>query len=228
VLWSPGCCDLKTEKTLPSKALLEDLVSKSRLCVVRDELTRNFLHNCDLPEPVACPSINYIEPFPQHGDGILHVSNYTTVGEKAYLEMRSVAEAFAEKNSIFFRETNNRVERDSEKAMDHVLLHYQKSGLVLSSALHGCIIAVSMGLKVLAVSGDRKIEGFMSAVGLADWVLDCVETEKLMQRLSELSEQASSMGAIQEIQRKNRAVAQQIIELYGSLKNLTVKAFNKG
>ena len=219
VIWGAGCCDLKNETTLPSSLLMEKIVKKSRLCIVRDAVTRNFLSNCNLPEPIACPAVNYIEPFAQHGNGVLHVNNYTTAGAAAYESMRSAAEEFAEANGIMFRETNNRIERDSEKAMAHVLLHYEKSKIVLSSALHGCIIGVAMGLKVLAVSGDRKIEGFMNAVGLQDWVLNVDELPLVRSRLLELKNQPWPAAAFAEIQNQNRSVAKKVATLYYSLKD---------
>ncbi|GEO11772.1 hypothetical protein SAE01_42680 [Segetibacter aerophilus] len=213
VIWGIGCCDLKREGTLPPVALIEEIVQKSKLCIVRDELSRSFLSNCNLPDPIPCPSINYIELLPQHGNGILHVANYTTAGEIAYNTMREISQNFAESTGGLYRETNNRIERDSEKEMEHVLLRYKKSELVVSSALHGCIIGVAMGLKVIAVSGDRKVDAFMEAVGLKDWVLDVGQIEKISEYLTRISFQISPKQRIVGIKEKNRGIAYNIRSL---------------
>ena len=215
-IWGIGYCDLKLEHSLPPGNLITDIISKSKLCIVRDELTRSYLPNCNLPAPVPCPSINVIEPVPVLGNDILHVDNYTTAGEAAYEAMCRVAEKFATVNGVSYRQTNNRITKDSEKEMEQILSLYRQSGYVLSSALHGCIIAVAMELKVLAVSGDRKIEGFMESVGLQDWVLDINELEKIPDYLEKLHLQNHRNPMIEKIQRKNQKVAADIKDIFSS------------
>lgn len=219
VIWGIGCCDLKCEATLPPKALIEEIVGKSKLCIVRDELTRTFLKSCNLPDPVPCPSINFIELFPEHGNDILHVANFTTAGESAYEAMRESAQQFAEQCDGIYRETNNRIERDSEKDLTHVLLRYEKSGLVVSSALHGCVIAVAMGLKVVAVSGDRKIDAFMETVGLKDWVLELNEIKSLPQLLEKATTQNNPETLIEEIRNWNKKVAAKVNDIMSVIIN---------
>src|SRR5690242_10004990 len=41
VIWGVGCCDLKSEQSLPSVNLMQDIIGRSRLCIVRDELTKS-------------------------------------------------------------------------------------------------------------------------------------------------------------------------------------------
>ena len=216
VIWGIGCCDLKNEDSLPPLSLIEEIVRKSKLCIVRDELTRAFLRNCDIPAPVPCPCINVVEPYERRGPGFLHVANYSTAGAEIYEAMRTTGEKYAESHGLVFRETNNRINKDSTEEMNRVLLTYQKSGIVLSSALHGCIIAVAMGLKVLAVSGDRKIEGFMHAAGLQDWLLDISEVDRMKELLEKLNSQITPVDTLAEIREKNHQVAQSIFKLVKS------------
>ena len=209
-IWGIGYCDLKLEHSLPPGNLITGIINKSKLCVVRDELTRLYLPDCNLPAPVPCPSINVIEPVSINSKDILHVDNYTTVGEAAYDAMCATGEDFAIQHQIIYRQTNNRITKDSEKEMEQILSLYRRSGYVLSSALHGCIIAVAMGLKVLAVSGDRKIEGFMGSVGLQDWVLDIHETGKVSEYLDKIHLQRWPGVILEDIRSKNEQVAADI------------------
>lgn len=212
-IWGIGCCDLKNEATLPSPKLIEEIVNRSKLCIVRDELTRSFLKACNLPSSVSCPSINIVDPYAEKGRGLLHVANYTTAGADTHEAMGAAGHAFAEDTGRIYRETDNRIAKGSEKEMARVLLRYEKSEFVLSSALHGCIISLAMGLKVLAVSGDRKIDGFMEAVGLQDWVLDVREVHRVPQRLKELHSQPEPASILEDIRKKNEDIALQIKQI---------------
>jgi polysaccharide pyruvyl transferase WcaK-like protein len=109
-----------------------------------------------------------------------------------------------------YRRTNNRVEKAREGELARCLELYAQSDLVVSSALHGCIIGVAMGRPVLAVSGDRKIEGFMQAAGLGDWVLDHAQLERLEPMIARLVHQPSAHGFVERTRAANRAVAQHI------------------
>ncbi len=214
-IWGIGCCDLKNESSLPPRSLIEDIVNKSKLCVVRDNLTRSFLENCEIPPPVSCPSINAVDSFLEKGNDLLHVVNYTTAGAETYEVMRATAKTFTENIGGVYRETNNLISKGNEKELAEVLLRYKKSDIVISSALHGCIIGVAMGLKVLAVSGDRKIDAFMEDVGLKDWVLDVGEVDSVPERLQELQSQPRPTSLLNAIRRKNHDVARNILCIAG-------------
>lgn len=209
-LWGVGYCDNKQQTTLPSKALIQEIVNGSRLCIVRDEMTRAHLTGCRLPAPVICPSVVVLDPLPKKETGLLHVANFSSVGEHTYDLMRHDLQAFAEKTGRTYRETNNRIAKDSEKEMADCLLRYQKSELVVSSGLHGCIIGLCLGLKVLAVSADKKIEGFMESVGQKDWVLDVREAHRVPEWLGELHEQQVPQTILQDARRKHQQIAEQI------------------
>jgi polysaccharide pyruvyl transferase WcaK-like protein len=90
---------------------------------------------------------------------------------------------------------------------------YTSSDLVLTSRLHGCIIALALGRRVLAVSGDHKMESFMNAAGLNEWVCGLNEIESLPARLEKLSAQKLPVEFIEEGRRQNRIVADKIIAM---------------
>lgn len=209
-IWGVGVCDLKAEKSLLKKSLIEEIVKKSKLCVVRDQLTFDYLSNCKIPAPVHCPSVCVISAPKVPSRDLVHVVNYSTVGAKHYKVMCQIAQDFAQQTGRVYRETNNRIAKITEAELSQVLLRYEKSDMVLSSGLHGCIIGVAMGLKVLAVSGDRKIDAFMESVGLKDWVLDPNETGVILQRLKDLKKQVNPNKVINHIRKENQNIAYQI------------------
>lgn len=206
-IWGVGYCDWKRQPSLGPKELLEEIVGNSRLCIVRDRLTRDYLAACALPQPVPCPSIVVLEQPPEPGCGILHVDNFSIAGETVYHAMDACAREFAERGGRPYRQTNNRIEAGSEAALAAILRHYREADIVLSSALHGCIIAVAMGKKIIAVSGDRKIEAFMESAGLSDWVLDIEQENRLPDLFEKLASQPVRSRFVATARQQNRAVA---------------------
>jgi hypothetical protein len=63
---------------------------------------------------------------------------------------------------------------------------------------------------VLAVSGDRKIEAFMEAAGLGDWVLDAEPGALVERELARLHEQPPADGFVRRAREANRAVADRL------------------
>jgi polysaccharide pyruvyl transferase WcaK-like protein len=211
-LWGLGYCDLKHEPSRPSISLLEDVVRASEVCVVRDAVTHTHLAACRLSPPVACPSMAVIEPAPE-GFGLLHVDNYTTAGAEVYEEMCRRGEEYAGRTGRQYRATNNRIEAGRTGEMEAVLARYRRSDVVLSSALHGCVIGVAMGRKVVAVSGDWKIDSFMEAAGLGQWVLGQDQVDQLPELLDRLMEQPSAREFVRATREANRRVAAKVREL---------------
>jgi polysaccharide pyruvyl transferase WcaK-like protein len=129
------------------------------------------------------------------------------IGSSVREVMDAVSQAFADRTGRPFRSTNNRIPPGHAGELARVLGLYAAADLVLSSALHGCVIAVAMGRRVLAVSGDRKIEAFMQAAGLGDWVLDADPGAPVEQELTRLHEQSPADGFVRRARAANRAVA---------------------
>jgi hypothetical protein len=205
-IWGVGYCDEKREPTCISGDLLADIIRRSQFTVVNDELSRSHLAHCPLPEPVACPSMNVISPQPSEF-GLLHVDNYTTAGADVFEAMDASGREFARLTGRPYQRTNNRIPGGDQSALVDTLRKYTKSDLVLSSGLHGCVIALAMGRRVIAVSGDRKLESFMQAAGLSEWVLDISAVDRLKEYLPELPSQLPPNEFIAATIKNNRHIA---------------------
>lgn len=209
-LWGVGYCDLKSEPSRVPTILLAEIVARSRLCFVRDELTRSYLASCKLPDPVPCPSLCTVDPPEPAGHALLHVDNYTTAGAAAFDVMDATGRQFAAQTGRPYLRTNNRIQPGSRDELKATLERYAQADLILSSALHGCVLGLAMGRKVLAVSGDTKIESFMQAAGLGDWVLDIDELGRLQQSLVALPEQPPRPGFVLAARQANTEIAARI------------------
>lgn len=142
-VWGIGVVDLKREPTLPPPRLLRRIAERSELTVVRDARTAEMLGGSDVTVS-PCPSLVAVPAAPPAPLGLLHVANMTTVGEQEFMQMRIAGEAWAGATSRVFRETNNRHHAD-DAGLESVLALYRRSDVVLSSALHGCLIAIAWG-----------------------------------------------------------------------------------
>lgn len=209
-VWGAGCCDMKREHSRPPVALISGILKRARLCVVRDELTRSFLSPLTLPPPVACPTLNAVPTQGGEQKCLLHVDHYDNVGMEIYDRMVAVAQDFAARTERRLRQTNNLIPSGQVGALQGTLNLYAAADLVLTSRLHSCIIALAMGRRVLVVSGDRKVESFMSAAGLGDWVCDLNDIDSLSDRLDRLPEQPLPTGFITDQRQHNVAVAAKI------------------
>lgn len=213
VIWGAGYCDLKLERSHPPLKLISEIVQQSRLCVVRDALTHGYLSACKLPDPVICPAVVAIPTTAGAQARLLHVDSYDDVGAENYERMVAIAEAFAQHTGRSCRQTNNRIPTGHAGALRDTLGLYASADLILSSRLHGCIIALALGRRVLAVSGDHKVESFMQAAGLGDWVSGLEGLDSLPTRLEKLHEQELPVEFVEAGRRQNRAVAEKVIAM---------------
>jgi hypothetical protein len=218
ITWGIGCCNHKDRPTIPPVSLFESVLSKSRLNIVRDDFTKNLFQNLHLPPTNHCPAINYLQPVPTTRKAILHVVNYALI-EEGYETIRQVCLDYAKEKRCPFSETNNRVGELDQVPGVHDL--YLKSDVIVSSALHGCIIGLSLGRKVIAISGDTKIESFMNSIGLGDWVIDRKNIETLQEKLDHIEEQETPYNKLELIRNENKKIAAQI---KGLIKNLGISA----
>lgn len=227
-IWGAGACDMKSEPSRPPVQLVSEIVQRSRLCVVRDELTRELLSDCRLPPPVICPTVVAVSPVGGETRRVLHVDHYDNVGPQIFEKMETVAQDFARRTGRTYRKINNLISAGHNGQLRDVLAAYAAADSVLSSRLHGCIIAFAMGRRVLVVSGDRKVESFMRAAGLDEWVLDLQHVALLPERLEKLREQKLPVEFIAESRRQNQLVAEKIIAMLPDAVSLGNETPGKG
>jgi polysaccharide pyruvyl transferase WcaK-like protein len=127
--------------------------------------------------------------------------------------MVTVTEHFAEETGRTYRQTNNLIPAGHAGELQKSLALYASADLIVTSRLHGCIIALAMGRRVLVVSADHKVESFMQAAGLADWVVGLEKLDSLPARLRELEKQPLATAFVDGVRAKNRAVAEKVRDL---------------
>ncbi len=212
-IWGAGYCDMKRKQSRPPAKLISEIVRQSRLCIVRDELTRENLSDCPLPPPVICPTVVAVPTRRGELKRLLHVDHYDNVGEETYRRVLAIAEEFADRTGRSYRQTNNLIPTSRDAALQYILDLYGSADLVLTSRLHGCIIALATGRRVLVVSADRKVESFMRAAGLAEWVCDLDDINSVPARLEMLPQQRLPAEFVERGRQQNREVGRQVSAL---------------
>jgi len=144
------------------------------------------------------------------GHRLLHVDHYDNVGIEIHEAMVRMAQQFAQRTRRSYGQTNNLIPAGNVAALQRTLNLYVSADLVLTSRLHGCIIALAIGRKVLVVSADHKIESFMNAAGLSEWVCDLDEIDTLPQRLQALGNEILPIPFVERARQQNGAVAEQV------------------
>jgi polysaccharide pyruvyl transferase WcaK-like protein len=203
-IWGVGCCEHKRSPSALSEELMCEIVGNSEFCVVRDELTHSRLAKCELPPPVPCTAISAAGPRGSAEKRVLYVENYSRVV--------SSLESFARASGRSYRQINNIIPRGNAAALEKCLDLYSSAEFVVTSRLHGCIISVAMGRPVLAISGDRKIESFMAAAGLSEWVCGVEEIENLHSRIEALSTQSAPTAFVSRARANHKFIAEKVRE----------------
>ena len=206
-IWGVGYCDLKHVESRPPTELLRRIVRVSQLCIVRDDLTRDYLAGLNIPAAVQCPAMTVLEPPTEAGFGVLHADHFNVIGSEAYEVVHAVALRFAQETGRGYQQTDNQISDGDERALSEQLDRYARADVLVTSRLHGCIIGLAMGRKVLAISGDRKVDSFMRAAGLSEWVCDVSDLGGLSHRLARIEEQRWPREFVQRVRAENQVVA---------------------
>lgn len=194
VVWGVGFCDSKEEDTRPSQPLLAGILRRSSLTVLRDERSRAAFADLDLPAPVICPSTLLLEPPEQKTRSLVHSVHYGLMGHERYEGMCDLARSFARRTGRSYVELNNEIKPDDLAALKREIGLYSTADLVISTRLHGCIIGLATGCRVLAVSADRKIDEFMKLAGLENWVLELHDMQRVVELAERLEHQPPPRG----------------------------------
>lgn len=203
VLWGIGVCVHKQGGAPPPIAAVEEVVRRARVVSLRDDLSRSYFHKLNPAPALPCPSLSAVinhcrrtgmlegAPSPLKGR-LLHVVHDRLVSGAVKEEMTSAAREMALRCGLCYHETDNMIPDGNERELTRLLDRYAEASIVVSSRLHGCVMGIGAGCRVLAVSGDLKIESFMSAAGLADWVLEGQDPGSISSNLKTVEEQPAA------------------------------------
>jgi len=166
VCWGIGACfpvapHAQTEPA-PRKAV-KAVFERSLLVDVRDELTREFYGHSDASVSF-CPTAAWIRGEFKKSDSGNATPNVLLVEHVELVPAEDVdaRKRTLKRNGIRFKYTDN-VQTRFESVRSIVNRYYLGSSVVVTTRLHGAIIARSLGIPVIGISHDGKIDAFVDA-----------------------------------------------------------------
>lgn len=214
-IWGAGCCSMRFDDSRIDTGLARRAASRAAICSVRDELTAEVLGRSSAP--VLCPSIAVLSAPEAPAESVLHSCSFEDTCPNAYWGLRLAARRFSTEHGRTYAETNNRIEADSRVELQRTLDLYARADTVFSARLHGCIVASAFNRKLVAVAQDWKINEFMKAIGLSEWVVPFHGIDRLPEIVDNLERQPTVAGKMAESIAANRGVASRIRDLHSQV-----------
>lgn len=191
-----GVCDIKGKATVMPDDFLLEIARRSLKLFVRPTIPPALA--ADAVE-VFCPSNFYFSRRPRvsttDGKGyLLYVEHPKLVGDDKNDQIKAALQAYCEARAITLRVYDNTVVGDDYEAATAI---YGGAEVVVSTRLHGVILATALDKRVLAISNDFKIEGYLGKLGSHDLIgLEAFSPEALAAKLDQAPSPATSSAQI--------------------------------
>jgi hypothetical protein len=180
-IWGIGVClpDNDQLKGVP-KAVVQSVFAKAKLANVRDELTRDFYQLDPNISITACPTLVYIAnnfsvaAKSEGGKNILHSSHVDLEPTSTTPQIKQIIQSAG--YEYLFTE-NIETKKTPLKA---ILKMYQDCDYVVTTRLHGAIIAYAFKRPYIAISFDPKITAFNKLYGGGRCITDLNQLEQAL------------------------------------------------
>ncbi|CAB4742920.1 MAG: hypothetical protein F2846_02375 [Actinobacteria bacterium] len=164
-IWGIGVClpDNDEVKGVP-KEVVKRVFAKSKFANVRDELTRDFYELDSEISITACPTLVYVSNHfdvaeKRIGNRVLHSSHVDLEPN----DQTPIIRDSIERAGFEYAFTPN-IE-SAENGLNRILKLYQDTNYVVTTRLHGAIIAYAFRRPYIAISYDPKITAFHKLYG---------------------------------------------------------------
>jgi polysaccharide pyruvyl transferase WcaK-like protein len=166
IIWGIGVClpDNDSVKGVP-KQVVQSVFDKAKFANVRDELTRDFYELDPIISITACPTLVYISNSFQvgaktkSGNQVLHSSHVDLEPISSTPQIKKIIE-----DAGFSYKFTANIETE-KLPLKKVLKMYQDCDYVVTTRLHGAIIAYAFKRPYIAISFDPKIAAFNKLYG---------------------------------------------------------------
>jgi len=181
VIWGVGLCSLDSidDPTFVSPDVASAVFERALAVNVRDDLTADTYGGGiqDSISVTECPTILYLQRFrvAPVKDAVTLVIHPDLISEDVHEEV----ESSLTKRGLRLKKTLN-VQNEAEGIDDIIYNYYCESSLIVTSRLHGAIIAYGLGLPYIALPGDEKVREFHRIFGGGWLVEDVARLEALL------------------------------------------------
>ena len=164
-IWGIGVCLPDNDEVKGvSKAVVQRVFEKSKFANVRDELTRDFYELDSEISITACPTLVYVSNHfevaeKRNSNRVLHSSHVDLEPN----DQTPIIRDSIERAGFEYAFTPN-IE-SAENGLNRILKLYQDTNYVVTTRLHGAIIAYAFRRPYIAISYDPKITAFHKLYG---------------------------------------------------------------
>lgn len=167
IVWGVGGC-FPDDEDDPSVAprVASPVLEGADLTNVRDRLTAD-LYGLLSAHISPCPTVAYLsggEGVINHRNGVLYSSHTGLVSKDEQSHLHGAVKGLAEKMEVNLLYTDN-VQRRLYGMKDIIDNKYRHSRVVITTRLHGAIVAYSLGIPYVAVARDDKLREFGGTFG---------------------------------------------------------------
>jgi hypothetical protein len=158
IIWGVGGCFPDGDANAGvEKSIVTEVAQRCDLINLRDDLTANF-YNLKTAQISACPTIVYLQKFKASDDKtkpVLFSSHESLVShdetEKIHHALKQCAAGY--------KYTDN-TQRRRLSLVDIIQNSYCETSLVVTTRLHGAIIAYGLGVPYIGIARDEKLRDF--------------------------------------------------------------------
>lgn len=162
-----GVCDIKGKQTVLGAPALAAIVERAELSFLRPEIPATIAGHGRVRE-TFCPSEAFVAArHPAVATAtpprrLLYVHHERLVGPDAARRIKDTVAAICSARGIDYAETDNMIQDRDDLAC---LSRYQAADVVVTSRLHGYVLAHALGVPAVAISNDHKLEGYARRLG---------------------------------------------------------------
>ena len=163
IVWGIGACFPDSEiDPCVTPSVAKPVLEGAELVNLRDTMTAQH-YDLEAPHISPCPTVAYLEDrvanSPTGNNRLLYSSHIETVDK----EERKRIYRLLERTNYNIEYTDN-IEKRVE-GLEDIITKYENSSIVVTTRLHGAIIAYALGKPYIALARDEKVRAFHRLYG---------------------------------------------------------------
>lgn len=180
IIWGVGICLPDNNKKGVNKNIITPITQECDLINVRDEFTAHY-YNLPDASITACPSIIYLQDIAKQKKQTTNVL-YAFHDQLESADEHQAILKTLQKQFPNLLVTNNI--QTKKVGLNHIIEHfYCTSSLVITTRLHGAIIAYGLGIPYIIIARDEKLRSFYQQYKNGFLVENIEELQELIQNL---------------------------------------------
>ncbi|MGB8367487.1 MAG: polysaccharide pyruvyl transferase family protein [Candidatus Babeliales bacterium] len=184
IIWGIGICFPDKNKKAVDKKIISAIAQQCDLINVRDEFTAHYydLKNVSI---TACPSIIYLQDLYEEKKSDNHALYAFHNGLESEEEHQTILKILQKKFPDLL--VTNNIQAKKQGLTQIIKNYYCTSDIVITTRLHGAIIAYGLGIPYIIFARDEKLRSFYQKYKNGFLVENIQELQELINNLSSIN-----------------------------------------